>query len=112
MDPERAIFSEIAWRPDWQGCMVRWRNWKYCWYPNGDAELYDLSSDPGENVSLATDASASSVRDALHERLVAFWEPDHLEERRNTLPRLKENKGDHVAMQYVLCDGTWVDAWP
>ena len=109
---DRTIFSEIAWREDWQGCMVRQGNWKYCWYLDGAAELYDLAKDPCENHNLAEAPVATATRDELHKRLVEFWRPDEQEERRTTLPRLKDNKGQYVAMQYCLRDGTWADAWP
>jgi len=35
--------------------MVRTRRWKYIYYPEGYAELYDLQSDPAEVVNLADD---------------------------------------------------------
>ncbi len=43
---------------------------------------------------------------------MAFWEPEKLAARRAALDCLKDNKGAHVAMQYVLADGAWADAWP
>jgi arylsulfatase A-like enzyme len=112
LPPDREVFSEIAWRPDWQGCMVRREIWKYCWYLDGAAELYDLEADPGEHSNLADDAAARAIRDDLHRRLVEFWRPDEQNGRRQALPRLSDNKGAHVAMQYCLPDGAWVDAWP
>ena len=33
--------------------MVRTRRWKYNFYPEGYAELYDLEKDPGERTNLA-----------------------------------------------------------
>ena len=35
--------------------MVRTRRWKYIYYPEGYAELYDLQSDPAEAANLADD---------------------------------------------------------
>lgn len=35
--------------------MVRTRRWKYIYYPEGFAELYDLQSDPHEMINLAED---------------------------------------------------------
>ena len=109
---DRTVFSEIAWQPDWQGCMIRRQHWKYCWYLDGAAELYNLEADPEENVNLAADDQHEVIRDDLHRRLVAFWQPDKQKERRESLDRLTSNKGVHVAMQYCLGDGSWVDAWP
>jgi arylsulfatase A-like enzyme len=37
--------------------MVRTRRWKYIYYPEGFAELYDLESDPHEMTNLAADLS-------------------------------------------------------
>jgi arylsulfatase A-like enzyme len=33
--------------------MVRTDRWKYCYYGDGDAELYDLQADPHEQTNLA-----------------------------------------------------------
>jgi len=44
--------------------MVRTRRWKYVYYPEGFAELYDLDSDPNEMTNLAED---SAYREKLYE---------------------------------------------
>ncbi len=40
---------------------VRSANWRYIRYANGDEELYDHRTDPGEHTNLATDASCQVV---------------------------------------------------
>ena len=35
--------------------MVRTKHWKFVYYPEGFAELYDLESDPNERSNLAED---------------------------------------------------------
>ena len=42
--------------------MVRTDRWKYCYYPEGYAELYDLHSDPGERHNLAGHARRACHR--------------------------------------------------
>lgn len=106
------VLCEAGWRPDWQGCMIRWRNWKYCWYLDGAAELYDLEADPNETVNLVAIGHVASVRDDLHGRLTAFWQPEQQERRCQALPSLVHNKGAEIAMQWPQHDGRWVDAWP
>jgi choline-sulfatase len=110
---ERSIYSEIAWRPDQRGCMVRQGPWKYCWYLDGSDELYNLETDPDEERNLAEDPSVADVRQTLNERLLAFWQPEDLQRRLNALAKVPGKGNVHgVAYQYCLPDGSWVDAWP
>jgi arylsulfatase len=45
--------------------------WKYLWYPEGPAEqLFDLASDPHEEIDVAGSAEASDVKDRLAEALL------------------------------------------
>ena len=50
--------------------MVRTDRWKYCYYPEGQAELYDLQNDPAEHANLAGRAEFHGVEDDLRTRLL------------------------------------------
>ena len=50
--------------------MVRSNRWKYCYYADGYAELYDLSKDPAEANNLAGKAEVQAVESELRKRLL------------------------------------------
>jgi choline-sulfatase len=50
--------------------MVRTQRWKYCYYGDGYAELYDLQNDPHEQHNLAADPAHKPVVDELQKRLL------------------------------------------
>lgn len=50
--------------------MVRTARWKYNYYPEGYAELYDLQNDPGEQNNLANDPAHKPVVDEMKQRLL------------------------------------------
>ena len=50
--------------------MVRTERWKYCYYPDGYAELYDVPNDPQERTNLAGRAEFHAVEDDLRTRLL------------------------------------------
>ena len=50
--------------------MVRTERWKYCYYPDGYAELYDVPNDPQERTNLAGRAEFHTVEDDLRTRLL------------------------------------------
>ena len=56
-DPARAydttVFAEYTGTQKDSGSMIRHGNYKFCYYPNDLAELYDLQSDPEEMRNLA-----------------------------------------------------------
>ncbi|HEY2573962.1 MAG TPA: sulfatase-like hydrolase/transferase [Verrucomicrobiaceae bacterium] len=65
--------------------MVRTERWKYCYYPDGYAELYDLQGDPGERTNLAGRADLHEVEFDLRTRLLNWLinstEADQIAER-------------------------------
>ena len=70
-----AIFAEWALGSGSPQFTVRTRRHKYI-YTDGDIdELYDLESDPGENVNRARDAGLKKVRDEMHDHLFAWYDP-------------------------------------
>jgi choline-sulfatase len=111
-EEERAVFSEIAWRPEGRGCMIRRGAWKYCRYMDGTEELYHLGEDPLEMNNLAALDSIKEMKADLCRVLLEFWQPDDLDRRINSRPKTPSKGAHRVAMQYCLADGTWVDAWP
>ncbi|MFH1737901.1 MAG: sulfatase-like hydrolase/transferase [bacterium] len=50
--------------------MVRTRRWKYNYYPEGYAELYDLENDPLEHQNVADDPKNKAVVDDLRGRIL------------------------------------------
>jgi arylsulfatase A-like enzyme len=50
--------------------MVRTRRWKYNYYGDGAAELYDLQNDPRERQDLASDPGHKPIVDDLQRRLL------------------------------------------
>ena len=52
--------------------MVRTPRWKYNFYPDGYAELYDLVNDPHEENSLADDPAQKPVVDEMRYRLLKW----------------------------------------
>ena len=50
--------------------MVRTARWKYCYYPDGYAELYDVQADPHERTNLAGRADMREVEFDLRTRLL------------------------------------------
>ena len=50
--------------------MVRTRRWKYCYYPEGYAELYDLEADPNEMHNLAGEPESLDVEAEMKDRLL------------------------------------------
>ena len=50
--------------------MVRTERWKYCYYVDGDAELYDLREDPHEMTNLAGRAELREVEQELRTRIL------------------------------------------
>jgi arylsulfatase A-like enzyme len=50
--------------------MVRTERWKYCYYPDGYAELYDLPADPLETHNLAGKPETREVEYDLRTRLL------------------------------------------
>lgn len=54
------------------GKMVRTQRWKYNYYPEGYAELYDLEEDPGETRNLAGSPVARGVESEMRGRLLKW----------------------------------------
>lgn len=52
--------------------MVRTSRWKYNYYPDGYAELFDLETDPTERVNLAGQAEHRQVESEMKDRLLKW----------------------------------------
>lgn len=65
--------------------MLRTQRWKYCYYPDGYAELYDIQADPLEQTNLAGRADMRDVEFDLRTRLLNWLinstEPDQIADR-------------------------------
>src|SRR5690606_18166406 len=51
---------------------IRERDWRYCWYGNGEEELYDHRADPHELVNLAKDPGCAADKMRLKLRLLEW----------------------------------------
>jgi arylsulfatase A-like enzyme len=52
--------------------MVRTRRWKYNFYPEGYAELYDLQKDPGEKTNLAGKPGSEPIESEMKTHLLTW----------------------------------------
>ena len=76
---DRAVLCErFAWNkrhlrnPELDGSgsyLLRWQNWTYMVYDNGDRFLYDLDRDPAQNRDLSADRGYGATLDRLHAKL-------------------------------------------
>jgi choline-sulfatase len=110
-----AIFSETVTlgQPEHAGCMIRTGPWKYCYYLDGSEELYHLEEDPQELRNRAGDVRHRQVQQALKQRVIEFWEPEQQLERYHSTPKMRREKHFYeFSNQFILGDGTVVDARP
>lgn len=70
-----AVFSEYALRTPLPQYMVRTPRYKYHFNHGSTHELYDHENDPGEMINRINDPSLAAVRDDLHQRLLAWYNP-------------------------------------
>ena len=80
LDPDapgpEAVFAEYDIRSPLCQYMVRTDRFKYVHNDGGSGdELYDHHADPDETVNLAEDPAHRGVRDEMHDRLIAWYEP-------------------------------------
>ena len=52
--------------------MVRTRRWKFHYYPEGYAELYDLKNDPNETRNLHNESGYEDVEQQMRDRLLKW----------------------------------------
>jgi arylsulfatase A-like enzyme len=60
----------VAGIPHPDAKMVRTDRWKYCYYGDGDAELYDLKADPNERTNLAGRPETRDVEYEMRTRIL------------------------------------------
>ena len=72
---ETEVFAEINLPGPHAGYMLRKGNFKYCYYPNDTAELYDLAADPDEMKNLALLPEYKSKAAELQARMFAWHRP-------------------------------------
>ena len=71
-----AAFSEHALRARSPQYMVRTKRWKYICNQGTKCELYDHAADPGETRNLIDDPALRKTCTDLHDRLVAWYDPE------------------------------------
>jgi choline-sulfatase len=70
-----AAFSEYNLRSRICEYMIRTRRYKYIFNHGSTNELYDYEADPGEFANRIDDPGLKKVRDQLHDRLFAWYNP-------------------------------------
>ena len=81
-DPERTVLSEYHDGGSSTGAfMVRWQNWKYVHYAGLPPQLFNLASDPEEDVDLGADPAHQHIRDEGLHRLHDFCDPEAVNSR-------------------------------
>jgi len=70
-----AAFSEYNLRTRTCEYMIRTRRYKYIFNHGSTNELYDHEADPGEFVNRINDPALKKVRNRLHDRLFAWYNP-------------------------------------
>jgi choline-sulfatase len=76
MEGPSTAFSEYDLRSRVCEYMIRTRRHKYIFNHGSTHELYDHEADPGELVNRIGDPALKRVRDELHERLLAWYNPE------------------------------------
>jgi len=81
-DMERVVFSEYhAAGAVSAAFMIRKGRYKLIHYVGFDDELFDLETDPGEEVNLAGEASHAEVLEDMHRALREICDPDEVDAR-------------------------------
>jgi len=71
--------------------MVRTDRWKYCYYPDGYAELYDVPADPHERTNLAGRPESHAVEEELRNRILNWL--------------IDSSETDEIAPRWMIYDG-------
>lgn len=110
----KAIFSEsvVLKVPEYAGCMMRTDKWKYCYYLDGTAELYDMEKDPKEWNNLAKVYYYADIVKEMNAQLLKFWKPSEQIARYNDAPRVAAEKHFYPFSNQFVVDSTIVDARP
>ncbi len=59
--------------------MLRKGNWKCMYYHGEEPELYDLDSDPEEDVDRSRDPECKPILDGMLTDILSDWDPDELQ---------------------------------
>ncbi len=111
----KGVFSESAAlnATQYAGCMYREGEWKYCYYLNGEEELYNLLYDPNEKENLISGLRNEKFVTEFREKTIEFWKPDEYLERLHATPIMSKEKHFYpFSNQYVVGDGRVIDARP
>ena len=76
LDGPSAAFSEYNLRSAIPEYMIRTRRYKYIYNHGATHELYDHEADPGESINRIDDPSLRKIRNRLHDRLFAWYNPE------------------------------------
>jgi choline-sulfatase len=72
------VFSEFALRNKNAKYMIRHGDWKYCFYANDSAELYNMREDRLELNNLAGQSAAREKETEMKQRLFAWYRPPEI----------------------------------
>ena len=110
-----AIFCESSAlkHPEHSGCMIRTAQYKFALYLDGQHELYDMRSDPGEWHNLSGHAELKEIEADLARRVRDFWHPDEQIDRYNRCPAMQKEKHFYLfSNQFIGSDGRVTNARP
>lgn len=114
IDEERRDFAFSEYHAHGLPCamyLIRWRQYKYIFYTDYEAQLFDLDRDPWEDEDLAaragTDPRAAAAIRECHGRLLRICDPYRTDERARAFQkRMKGLLG--VTEEYEREWGDWV----
>ncbi len=90
---DEAIVEYYGHATDRPQRMIRSGRWKYSYYYQEPAELYDLATDPQEFHNLAGTPEVAAVQSSLHRRILAGWDPDEINRQVRTSQRARARIG-------------------
>lgn len=107
-DSPRETFSEYHSQGSHAPCfMIRRGHHKYVYIHGHDSQLFDLDNDPGEWQNLAGDLDFASIEEDLHSRILARFDPDHIDKAIGISIRKR-----NIVKQAMTVNGTRWDVEP
>jgi choline-sulfatase len=101
-DPSRVGFSEYHGIGAKGGAfMVRRGRWKYVYYPGLPPQLFDLQSDPIEEMDLGRSETHAAIRWEMDAELRRIVDPDEASARAfaDQAEKIRENGGEEAIME-------------
>lgn len=98
---DRAILSEYHAIGSITGTfMIRYRHWKYIYYVGYPCQLFDLQSDPDEQIDLGSDPDYEETRSICYRKLLEICDPDKVNE--HAFADQAAKVAEHGGMEAIL----------